>query len=93
MEGPPKVKAVEGEGILTLLLSGLQKYTVYVLQVLAYTQLGDGPPSNPILRQTREDGKNYWPLFSHDFYHHLRLCCSTVCCQRLVYVYIYFFYV
>lgn len=73
MEGPPKVKEVEGEGILTLLLSGLQKYTVYVLQVLSYTQLGDGPPSNPILRQTREDGKNYRPPSTHDFCHHLKL--------------------
>ncbi|XP_037546465.1 protein sidekick-1 [Nematolebias whitei] len=55
VEGPPKVKVVEGQGSLALLLSGLQKYTVYVLQVLAYTQLGDGPLSNPILLRTKED--------------------------------------
>ncbi|XP_017262335.1 protein sidekick-1 isoform X1 [Kryptolebias marmoratus] len=54
-ESPPKVKVAEGEGNLSLLLNGLQKYTMYVLQVLAYTQLGDGPPSNPILLRTKED--------------------------------------
>ncbi|XP_044047488.1 protein sidekick-1-like isoform X2 [Siniperca chuatsi] len=54
-EGPPSVQVAEGEGSVSLLLGVLQKYTVYVLQVLAYTRLGDGPPSNPILLRTKED--------------------------------------
>uniref|UniRef100_A0A8C9XQA9 Sidekick cell adhesion molecule 1 n=1 Tax=Sander lucioperca TaxID=283035 RepID=A0A8C9XQA9_SANLU len=54
-EGPPSVQMVEGEGSVTLLLGILQKYTVYVLQVLAYTRIGDGPLSNPILLRTKED--------------------------------------
>ncbi|XP_038568875.1 protein sidekick-1-like isoform X1 [Micropterus salmoides] len=54
-EGPPSVQLAEGEGSVSLLLGVLQKYTVYVLQVLAYTRLGDGPPSNPILLRTKED--------------------------------------
>ncbi|XP_047434773.1 protein sidekick-1-like isoform X2 [Mugil cephalus] len=54
-EGPPTVKAAEGEGSVSLLLGDLQKYTVYVLQVLAFTQKGDGPPSSPTLLRTKED--------------------------------------
>lgn len=56
-EGPPSVQVAEGEGSVTLLLGVLQKYTMYMLQVLAYTRLGDGPPSNPILVRTKEDGR------------------------------------
>ncbi|XP_060911472.1 protein sidekick-1-like isoform X1 [Labrus mixtus] len=54
-EGPPSVQTAEGERTLSLLLGALQKYTMYSLQVLAYTRLGDGPPSNPILLRTKED--------------------------------------
>ncbi|XP_070769534.1 protein sidekick-1 isoform X1 [Enoplosus armatus] len=55
LEGPSGVQVAEGEGSVSLLLGVLQKYTVYVLQVLAYTRMGDGPPSNPILLRTKED--------------------------------------
>uniref|UniRef100_A0A1A7YF48 Sidekick cell adhesion molecule 1 n=1 Tax=Iconisemion striatum TaxID=60296 RepID=A0A1A7YF48_9TELE len=54
-EGSPKVQVVEGEGNLSLLLGALQKYTMYVLRVLAFTRLGDGPLSNPVLLRTKED--------------------------------------
>ncbi|XP_076584593.1 protein sidekick-1 isoform X1 [Chaetodon auriga] len=54
-EGPPSVQVAAGEGSVSLLLGALQKYMVYMLQVLAYTQMGDGPPSNPILLRTKED--------------------------------------
>ncbi|KAA8595226.1 hypothetical protein FQN60_012361, partial [Etheostoma spectabile] len=54
-EGPTSVQIAEGEGSGTLLLGILQKYTVYKLQVLAYTRIGDGPQSNPILLRTKED--------------------------------------
>uniref|UniRef100_A0AAX7VLX9 Sidekick cell adhesion molecule 1a n=1 Tax=Astatotilapia calliptera TaxID=8154 RepID=A0AAX7VLX9_ASTCA len=54
-EGPPSVQVAEGERSVSLLLGALQKYTVYVLQVLAYTRMGDGPPSNRILLRTKED--------------------------------------
>lgn len=56
-EGPPSVQVADGEGSVTVLLGGLQKYTMYVLQVLAYTQMGDSPPSDPILLRTKEDGR------------------------------------
>uniref|UniRef100_A0AAQ5ZPJ0 Sidekick cell adhesion molecule 1a n=1 Tax=Amphiprion ocellaris TaxID=80972 RepID=A0AAQ5ZPJ0_AMPOC len=54
-EDPPSVQVSEGEGSVSLLLGWLQKYKVYELQVLAFTQIGDGPPSNPILTRTKED--------------------------------------
>uniref|UniRef100_A0AAQ4R332 Sidekick cell adhesion molecule 1a n=1 Tax=Gasterosteus aculeatus aculeatus TaxID=481459 RepID=A0AAQ4R332_GASAC len=53
--GPPTVQVAEGEGGVTLLLDALQKYSMYVLQVLAYTRMGDGPQSNPVLLRTKED--------------------------------------
>uniref|UniRef100_A0A3B3DXY3 Sidekick cell adhesion molecule 1b n=1 Tax=Oryzias melastigma TaxID=30732 RepID=A0A3B3DXY3_ORYME len=55
LEDPPSVLVVQGEGNLTVLLGALQKYTVYVLQVLAFTRIGDGPLSNPVLLRTKED--------------------------------------
>lgn len=55
--GPPTVQVAEGEGGVTLLLDALQKYSMYVLQVLAYTRMGDGPQSNPVLLRTKEDGR------------------------------------
>uniref|UniRef100_A0A3Q2E7L1 Sidekick cell adhesion molecule 1b n=1 Tax=Cyprinodon variegatus TaxID=28743 RepID=A0A3Q2E7L1_CYPVA len=54
-DGPPSVQVVEGDKNITLLLRSLQKYTMYALQVLAYTRIGDGPPSTPVLLRTKED--------------------------------------
>lgn len=56
-DGPPVTQVADGEGSTSVLLGGLQKYTMYSLQVLAFTQMGDGPPSNPILLRTKEDGR------------------------------------
>ncbi|XP_027874470.1 protein sidekick-1-like isoform X1 [Xiphophorus couchianus] len=52
---PPNVQVVQGDRNLTLLLGTLQKYKMYALQVLAFTQVGDGPPSSPVLLRTKED--------------------------------------
>ncbi len=38
-------------------LKGLEKFTNYSIQVLAYTQAGDGVRSNVLYIQTREDRK------------------------------------
>lgn len=54
---PPVTQVAHGEGSTSVLLGGLQKYGVYALQVLAFTQMGDGPPSSPILLRTKEDGR------------------------------------
>lgn len=42
---------------LTIVLTGLRKYTNYSLQVQGYTRIGDGVYSSPIYCQTEEDGK------------------------------------
>lgn len=56
-DAAPVTQVAHGEGSPSVLLGGLQKYAVYELQVLAFTQMGDGPPSNPILLRTKEDGR------------------------------------
>lgn len=56
-EVPPSVLTAAGEGSGSLLLRDLRQYAVYVLQVLAYTQNGDGPLSSPTLLRTKEDGR------------------------------------
>lgn len=37
-------------------MSGLQKYTVYNLTVLCFTDPGDGLPSQPVEVTTQQDG-------------------------------------
>ena len=48
---------VNSGSIWTKVFSGLEKYTEYEFQVLAYTSVGDGPKSSVIYRKTKEDGK------------------------------------
>ena len=43
----------------TRVVSGLDKYTEYEFQVLAYTSVGDGPKSTVKYERTEEDGKKY----------------------------------
>ena len=43
---------------LTRLVSGLDEYTEYEFQVLAYTSVGDGPKSTVISERTEEDGND-----------------------------------
>ncbi|XP_049577112.1 protein sidekick-1 isoform X1 [Syngnathus scovelli] len=52
---PPTVLLAEGERNASLLLGALRKYTVYSLQVSAFTRMGDGPPSSPVILRTKED--------------------------------------
>ena len=39
-------------------VTGLDKYTEYEFQVLAFTSLGDGPKSSVEVERTLEDGEN-----------------------------------
>lgn len=41
---------------LTIVLTGLRKFTNYSVQVLAFTRIGDGILSSPIYCKTEEDG-------------------------------------
>ena len=38
-------------------LTDLRGYTLYSIKVLAYTRIGDGTASNPIVKKTQESGK------------------------------------
>ena len=39
-------------------VTGLDKYTEYEFQVLAYTSVGDGLNSSVVVERTKEDGKS-----------------------------------
>lgn len=47
-------------------LKGMEKFTNYSIQVLAYTQAGDGVRSNVLYIQTREDRKFMHHICTHD---------------------------
>uniref|UniRef100_A0AAZ3SLC9 Fibronectin type-III domain-containing protein n=1 Tax=Oncorhynchus tshawytscha TaxID=74940 RepID=A0AAZ3SLC9_ONCTS len=51
----PSVWSVPGERSVSVLLGELLKYTVYQIQLVAFTQLGDGPPSPRTLHRTKDD--------------------------------------
>ena len=38
-------------------VTGLDKYTQYEFQVLAFTLVGDGPRSSVVVERTKEDGE------------------------------------
>ena len=44
---------------LSKVVSGLDKYTEYEFQVLAFSSQGDGPKSSVVIERTKEDGKIY----------------------------------
>ena len=48
---------VNGGATQTEVVSGLDKYTEYEIQVLAFTSVGDGPKSSVKVERTKEDGK------------------------------------
>ncbi len=47
------------ETILSKDVTGLEKYTEYEFQVLAFTSVGDGPKSSIKVERTNEDGKKF----------------------------------
>lgn len=55
----PSFWPVEGNTSHSVQLSGLGKYVLYEIQVLAFTRIGDGRSSSPsILERTLDDGKH-----------------------------------
>ena len=55
---PARSWPVEGNTSHSVQLSGLGKYVLYDIQVLAFTRIGDGRSSLPsILERTLDDGK------------------------------------
>lgn len=55
--GSPTEQRVNSGSTLTKVVSGLDKYTEYEFQVLAFTSKGDGPRSSTKIKRTMEDGK------------------------------------
>ncbi|XP_056317966.1 protein sidekick-1 [Danio aesculapii] len=52
----PQAHLVNGNQTHTLLLRNLSKFTVYEIQMLAFTRVGDGPPSlPPTAERTKDD--------------------------------------
>lgn len=50
---------------LTIVVSGLRKFTNYSMQVLAFTRMGDGVFTIPTFCQTDEDGMYIIHCFRH----------------------------
>ena len=56
-DSQPQFWLVEGNSSRSAQLTGLGKYVLYEVQVLAFTRIGDGSPSHPaILERTLDDG-------------------------------------
>lgn len=56
-DSQPRFWLVEGNSSRSAQLTGLGKYVLYEVQVLAFTRIGDGSPSHPaILERTLDDG-------------------------------------
>lgn len=54
---------VEGNATYSVQLTGLGKYVLYEIQVLAFTRIGDGMPSAPpIFERTLDDGESFKQL-------------------------------
>ena len=56
--GSQTTVVVKSGSTLTIVVAGLDEYTEYQFQVLAYTSVGDGPNSSVEYETTMEDGKN-----------------------------------
>lgn len=58
LDSEPKSQTVRGNHTQSVLLSGLRKFVLYELQVLAFTRIGDGVPSSPaVTERTKDDGE------------------------------------
>ena len=55
--GSSTEKTINGGSTLTKVVAGLDKYTEYEFEVLAFTSVGDGPKSSLESQRTMEDGK------------------------------------
>ena len=54
---PSTEETINGGSTLTKVVTGLDKYTEYEFEVLAFTSVGDGPKSSVESQRTMEDGK------------------------------------
>ena len=55
--GLQTIEPINSESIRNKVVTGLDVYTEYEFQVLAYTSVGDGPKSSKQYARTKEEGK------------------------------------
>ena len=60
---------INSRGTLTKEVAGLDKYTEYEFQVLAFTSVGDGPKSSVKVERTKEDGMTKLSIFVYCYFH------------------------
>ena len=53
------VLLIDSASVLSKTVTGLDKFTEYELQVLAFTFAGDGPKSSVKVERTKEGGKEF----------------------------------
>ena len=58
------MKPINSGSTLKNVFTGLDEYTEYEFQVLAYTSVGDGPKSSVKYETTMEDGKKVIKLYT-----------------------------
>ena len=68
------ILTIKGESTLSKNVTGLDKYTEYEFQVLAFTSDGDGPKSSVEVERTMEDGM--WQIRKNDYL----IAVFMVCC-------------
>ena len=51
------VLLIDNASVLSKMVAGLDKFTEYEFQVLAFTSVGDGPKSSVKVERTRKGGK------------------------------------
>ena len=56
--GLPNILPINSAATLSRAITGLDEYTEYEFQMLAFTSVGDGPKSSVEVVKTNEDGKN-----------------------------------
>ena len=55
--GAGSMEVINSQAIHTKVVTGLDKYTDYEFQILAFTSVGDGPKSTVVSKKTKEAGK------------------------------------
>lgn len=59
LDPEPRSHVVRGNHTQSALLAGLRKFVVYELQVLAFTRIGNGVPSSPLILERTKDDSEY----------------------------------
>ena len=69
--GSMRVETINGGTTFAAGINGLDNYTEYEFQVLAFTSHGDGPKSFVVVERTLEDGKKFdclWQWHFHSYW-------------------------